>query len=323
VVTAGPAAQDRQVISDSLSALAERQFGLLSSSQLRALGHSPNAFAQRAAGTEWEALSDEVLRRVGAPRGRGQTAMAAVLDAGRGAHLSHSSGGSWWGVPGLLLEPVHVVRTSRTARRPPLVEVLHTVRSLPPEWTTVLDGVPVVRPEQLAMQLFSQYRYERAERHVDALWSMRLLSGRSLRRLVIGQGRRGRNGIGGLRRFLDERGDDYVPPATGLEGRAIKVLKDAGIPMRRQVDSGGDRWTGRVDLRHEEVPLIAEVQSDRFHRALSSRRDDEQRRARLGAQGFVVVELWEDQVWHRPWEVVDHVARGVDEARARRRRSSA
>lgn len=234
MVDAATDVDDRKMISDSLSALVERQFGLVSATQLRELGHSPNAFAQRAAGTGWVALSDEVLRRVGAPSGRGQLAMAAVLDAGRGAYLSHSSGCSWWGVPGLLLEPVHVVRTSRTTRRPPLVGVLHTVRSLPSQWTTVLDGVPVVRPEQLAMQLFAQYRYERAERHVDSLWSLRLLSGRSLRRLVIDQGRRGRNGIGGLRRFLEERGDDYIPPASGLEGRAIKVLADAGIPMRRQ-----------------------------------------------------------------------------------------
>lgn len=65
-----------------------------------------------------------------------------------------------------------------------------------------------------------------------------------------------------------------------------------------------------------------EVQSDRFHRALSSRRDDLLRRAALEAQGFVVVELWEDQIWHRPWEAVELVRQGVLRVRARRRSHS-
>ena len=305
---------------DDLLRLAEHQYGVVSATQLRELGLGPNAFARRAGGTQWEALSDEVLRRTGVPSGRGLTAMAAVLDAGVGAVLSHSSAASWWGVPGCLLEPVHVARDSYSTRRPRLPMALHTVRHLPPEWTTALDEVPIVRPELLAMQLFAQHRYERAERYVDHLWSMRLLSGSSIDRLLTAHGQRGRNGIGGLRRYRDERPGVYVPPASALEGRAIRILGDAGIPMRAQVDVGADQWVGRVDLLHHEEPLVAEVQSDRFHRSLTSAQDDLIRRERLEQAGWVVVELWEHEVWFRPQDVVEKVRRGVLEARASRLR---
>lgn len=318
MVRAGRRVEAAPMPDEQLSSLAEQQFGLVSATQLRQFGYPAAAFADRAAGTEWEALNDEVLRRRGAPAGRGQWALAAVLDAGSGSALSHSSAGSWWGVPGLLLRPLHVTRASRSRRRPGLVDELHTVRLLPTNYLTTLDGVPIVRPELLAMQLFAQFRYERAERHVDALWSMRLLSGRSLARLLIEQGARGRDGIGGVRRFLDERGEDYVPPASGLEGRAIKILDEVGIPMRRQVDSGGDQWDGRVDLRHLVEPLIVEIQSERYHAALSSRRDDEARRQQLERDGFVVVQVWDDEVWHRPHGMIDRVRDGAWAARARR-----
>ena len=64
-------------------------------------------------------------------------------------------------------------------------------------------------------------------------------------------GERGRNATAGLRRYLEPLGVNYVPVATNLERRAISILEQAGYAMRRQVDSGGEHWDGRVDLRHE------------------------------------------------------------------------
>jgi very-short-patch-repair endonuclease len=117
-----------------------------------------------------------------------------------------------------------------------------------------------------------------------------------------------------LRDLLDERGDGYVPPASNLEARFASIVAEAGLPeMRRQVDSGGDRWVGRVDFRDARLPLVVEVQSEAFHTALTDRVADEARLAALRRAGFEVVEVTEAQVWHRPREVV-HLER---EARAR------
>jgi very-short-patch-repair endonuclease len=301
----------------ALLELAEQQHGLITRLQARELGTTRQATAQRLATDRWEPVTDAVVRRRGAPATTAQRALAAVLDAGPGSVLSHLSAASWWGLEGCSLTPLHVTRLSRSTRYSELAEV-HVVRALPVQWTTVLHQVPIVRPELLTLQLFAVCRDERAERLVETLWAKRLLSGRSISQFLDHLGKRGRNGTAGLRRYLDARGEDYTPPATGLEARTMQVLRDEGIDLRPQVDSGGSSWTGRVDFRHPRVPLIVEVQSERYHSALVDRLADRRRLAALRAAGFVVVEVSDAQVWSRPWEVVEAVRRGFLEAQTKR-----
>jgi len=301
---------------DQLYELAERQHGLVARYQLHDLPPTRQAMHQRLHTSKWEHVTDHVARLRGSPRTKGQKVLAAVLDAGRDAALSHQSSGSWWGLAGCSLEPLHVTTTSRSSRSTSLA-LLHVVRELPEQWVTQLDGVPVVRPELLALQLFGALREERAERLVESLWSMRLLSGPSIERFIDEMGRRGRNGTAGLRRYLAARGPDYVPPASNVEARAIQVLREWGFHFRRQVDSGGDRWTGRVDLRHATLPLIVEIQSERYHSALVDQLADRRRIAELEAAGFVVIEVTDLQVWTRPRELVEAVREGILEARRR------
>jgi hypothetical protein len=167
----------------------------------------------------------------------------------------------------------------------------------------------------MVLDLCASEHPRRAARALDDAWRRRLLSGRSLRALVDETSIQGRPGLGVLRALLGERGDDYVPPASNLESRFAAIVAQAGLPeMRRQVDSGdGDRWVGRVDFRDAHLPLVVEVQSETFHSALSDRVHDRIRSSALRAAGFEVVEVTEEQVWHRPHEVV----RAVREARAR------
>ena len=295
---------------DPILALAERQHGLITRRQLRHLGMDRRSVRRLEFGPGWTALSDEVLRRTGSAESDAQRLLAAVLDAGPGAYLSHLPAGSWWGLAGCFRFPAHVVRTSRSRRCTELAE-LHVVRALPERWTTVLDGVPIVRPELLALHLFAVCSEERAVRLVETLWSMRLLSGASIEQFLTELGRSGRNGTAGMRRYLEERGPGYVPTASGVEARVQRILRDVGIELRPQVDSGGESWTGRVDFRHAVVRFILEVQSERYHSALVDREADRRRIKRLRADGFVVAEVSDTQVWTQPWTVVEAVRAGL------------
>jgi very-short-patch-repair endonuclease len=149
------------------------------------------------------------------------------------------------------------------------------------------------------------------------MWRRRLLSGRSLRGFVGDASAQGRPGLQVLRALLDERGDDDAPCVSNLDSRLAAVIACSGLPeMRRQVDSGGDVWVGRVDFRDERLPLIVEIQSERYRTALTDIRVDEVRLAALRDAGFTVVEITEDQVWHHP----DEVVRLIGEARRACRR---
>jgi hypothetical protein len=295
--------------------LAARQHGVALAEEAHALGVAREELRHLVRSGRVDRVTPRVLRVPGAPRTDLQAVLIAVLDAAPGAFASGPTAAALWKVPGYRLLPVHVVRPRGVSGRRSSLAVLHEVKRLLPHHVTVLDDVPVVRPERMVLDLCASEHPRRAARALDDAWRRRLLSGRSLRALVDETSIQGRPGLGVLRALLDERGDDYVPPASNLESRFAAIVAQAGLPeMRRQVDSGdGDRWVGRVDFRDAHLPLVVEVQSETFHSALSDRVHDRIRSSALRAAGFEVVEVTEEQVWHRPHEVV----RAVREARAR------
>lgn len=305
-------------IAPSVICLAERQHGVVAVHQLHDLGLDPVQVARLHAVHGWEQLTADVLRRTGSTPCAAQRVAAAVLDAGPGAVLSHDSAAAWWGHGGSPLErPVHVSTTRNSSRRRSLTRV-HRVRRLEAQWVTDRLGVAVARPPLVALNLFAIHSYERASTVTDALWSQRLLTGRSIAMFLDVMGRRGRNGTAGLRRYLSERGEHYVPPDSGLESRVRSILDAAGIPMRRQVNSGDESvWIGRVDFRHPSLPLIVEVQSELHHTSLVDRRHDKRRIEALEAAGFEVVELTDELVWTDPAAVVAAVRAGLRRARER------
>ncbi len=79
--------------------------------------------------------------------------------------------------------------------------------------------------------------------------------------------------------------------------------------MKSQVDLGEERWCGRVDFFADDRTLVVEVDSEKFHSALSDVEADKRREQHLRAAGFVVGRVTDTQVFHRPWEVVDLVRR--------------
>ncbi|WCO65472.1 DUF559 domain-containing protein [Iamia majanohamensis] len=202
---------------------------------------------------------------------------------------------------------------------------VHLPRHLPDPFAADLDGVPVVRPALILLQLAPRVHPARLARLLDWMWTRRLLSGPSVRAELEPVMHRGRAGTAVLRDLLDSLPDDYVPAASGLESRFASIVADHDLPaMRRQVDLGdGERWCGRVDFLACDLPLVVEVDSDRYHRALTDREADRRRQGRLDAAGFVVARVDEFQVWHRPGEVVERVRAAAWEARARRASSEA
>lgn len=300
--------------------LAARQHGLVSIRQATELGFGPGQRSRLADGRRWERLTPRVLRLVGAPDTDGQDAMGAVLDAGDRAALNRESAAAWWRIPGNELRPLHVARHRDETGRPHRRAANHEPVFLPPGHVVELEGVPTVVPARALFEIAgTRHRgaelpwwIERMERMVDNAWSMRLVKGRTLHAMLDDLATRGRPGIQVMRQVLAKRGLDYVPPASGLESRFMQILEAAGEPpLRRQVDTGDEvGWIGRVDFRDAELPLVVEVQSERFHTSLVDRGRDTIRVERLERAGFVVLQITDEQIWHRPSEVVDAVRRG-------------
>ena len=75
--------------------------------------------------------------------------------------------------------------------------------------------------------------------------------------------------------------------------------------LERQVRVGGDAPIGTVDYRHRKLPLVVEINGEVFHSSLSDRTADAERYATLVAAGFAVMVVWEYDVFHQPWRIVD------------------
>lgn len=152
-------------------------------------------------------------------------------------------------------------------------------------------------------------------RTVDSAWSMRLTDGPRLTRALDELRRSGRDGIERMEVIIDERGPDWIPPESGLEHRFHALLRDDGqAPMRLQVGIGDDTFIGRVDALDDDASVIVEIQSNRFHRSPTDVAADAIRRGRLEAQGYLVIEVWEDEIFHDPGPALARIRR----ARSRR-----
>jgi very-short-patch-repair endonuclease len=292
---------------DHLRALAEGQHGLITRGQAREAGLTRDAWRHRVARGDWQEMSPRVARRAGSAPTDEQRALAGVLDAGPGGLLTFPAAAALWGIPGYRLDPIHVATSRRNVRS--TLATLHVPRMDVSPFVAELRGVPVVRPSLLLLQMAAVVHPERLGRHLDHLWSRRLVSGPSVRAEVDHLLHRGRPGTVALRTLLDSRPADYVPPASGLESRFLQIVADHDLPaMRAQVDLGDDeQWCGRVDFLAVDAPLVVEVDSERYHGSLSSTEDDARREARLVAAGFTVARVRDFEVWHRPAEVARRV----------------
>jgi len=307
---------------ERVRSLAATQHGAITAEQLNEIGMGRHSRDNHVSQGDLSWLTPRVLGIGGAPDTAAQRLLVTVLDAGRGAALSHTSALAHWGVRGFVARPVHVIRRRDIDDHPVRGTVLHEVRFLPRGEVRALDGIPVVSPVLALLQLASTRCSDiKLGLAIDAAWSDRLVAHGTLTAIDRLMSRQGRRGLVRFRELVERRGPEYVPPASNLEARFAVILERAGRePMRRQVDTcGDDGWIGRVDFRDERLPVVAEIQSERFHSGLLPTKRDAERVARLRASGIEVVEITDTQIFFHP----DEVLTLVDAARARAARDAA
>lgn len=118
------------------------------------MGLSRKAMRHRIVSGDWVAHGPRVLRRAGAPWVRGSPLLRALLDAGPGAVLSHGTAAAWWGLPGFDLRTIEVTRPRGVTGTPvAFADRLHEVLTLGADHVTVLEGIPIVRPERVVLEL--------------------------------------------------------------------------------------------------------------------------------------------------------------------------
>ena len=303
-----------QVIRD----LARTQQLLVSRRQLLVAGLDRRAITRRIQSGLLEEVTSRVLRLGGSPTFPAQRLMIPLLHVGREAYLSHTTAAAWWGIAGFRPDRIHlsVERVFHWQEEMRPVIVHHS--TVIPDWCRkVHRGIPIVSPALVILQLAGSIDKDRASRALDNAWSLRLLDGQTIDALLLRLGRRGRNGVTVLRELRRLRPHPWVPPASNIESRFGELAERNGLKFRRQVNVGDEEWSGRVDFLADDCPLIVEVLSERYHASLTDRANDEARRDRHAQMGFVVVEVWDHEIFHSPGVVVERIRRARLELLAR------
>jgi very-short-patch-repair endonuclease len=263
-------------------------------------------------------VGSRVLVVAGSPPGPRQDLAIVQLDAGPQAAISHEAAAALFQLPGFFFGPLDVSRARRPERGTIFIGELHEPSWLPEEHIIEFEGIRVTRVPRLVFDLAGTLTEGRFRRTFANVVSKHPSVLRELHRMLPAIARRGRPGIALMREVLEANPVGSVVEESGLEGRVIRILADAGIAVRKQVDVGDDaRWIGRVDMKLVDEPVTIEVDSYLYHGSLLDQAADAARDDAMNDAGFGVARISEDQVWHRPWEVVAKVQKARVEVRAK------
>lgn len=271
-----------------------------------------------------ERVNSRILRHLAVPSSLCGQLIAPVLDAGPGTVLWGSSASLLFGF-GRDRDPlVHVARLLHSAPNP--LGRVHRLVTLEPVDVTDHLGVPVARAERVILALaeaatrdWKPTRFKHTEltdvqvlapviahmaKVLDHAWSMGLIDGERIHDLCERMRGHGQAGIVVLRELLRTRPPDYIPPESGLEIRFEEIIGFLVSELDRQVEVfDAEGLIGRVDYHAKELPLVFEINGERFHTSLTDRAEDEARYRRILVTGRSVVVLWEYDVWQRSKQV--------------------
>lgn len=283
-------------------ALAERQLGLITRSQLTADGAGPSTVQRLVAAGHLVPVASGVFRMGGAPTGWSQDVLAACLAAGPLTVGSHRTAGALHDHLGLragrridLIAP----RWHRT-HRGSLVTV-HEALDLRAEDVTSVGPVPVTTPVRTVLDLASCLSPERLARVADAVVRTDDSAAAALERRFQQTRRRGKRGYTALAAVLEEVLGRPLSTESPLEDRTVALIEAQGLPLpvaQHPVTIAGT--TVRLDLAWPDLALAVECDGLAHHRDVHAFRWDRRRQNLLVLAGWTILRVTWDDVVARP-----------------------
>lgn len=295
-----------------MAALANGQHGIVGRDQLLALGLTSSAIGRRVDIGRLHAIHRGVYA-VGHTaitiRGRW---MAAVLASGDGAVLSHRSATALWGIWGSGAGEIHVTvpRKSRSQR-----SLRRHFGVLPDDEQEVVDGIPVTSASRAILDLAGEKGETAAEAALREAEYLGIYGRASLPALLERYPRHRGTPMCGT--ALDRVGDDPGGRIRSpLEELFLPFLDAHRIPRPRLnawLTVGEDRY--QVDCLWDDACLVAELDGFKSHGTKRAFRKDRKRDRRLGAAGYRVIRITEDQLASEPEDLAADLRRSLTTVR--------
>jgi very-short-patch-repair endonuclease len=294
----------------AIEALAARQHGVVSRTQLMELGFSSAAVARRVGSGQLRTLHSGVYQ-VGPLEGPHAIEMAAVLAAGPSALLSHGSALRVWKLGSGPRRPVHVTVPGRRERRRAGI-VVHRPRRLDESERALLSGVPITSPLRTLVDTASTLGSGELAKALASAERMGLVTPAELAELEARY--RGRRGIR-LLRALARPEADRVFTRSEAEERCLMLLRNAGLPPPHTNVPVGPY---ELDFFWPDANVAVEVDGWAFHRTRPQFENDRRKDNWLRGRGIEVVRLTWRQITREPVAAAVQVGQALALARLRR-----
>jgi very-short-patch-repair endonuclease len=298
----GTAPTGRLTTDGTIHALAARQHGVVTRSQLRHEGVGDDAIDGRIARGLLRPLHRGVFG-VGPVESTLAPEMAALLACGPQAWIGHFSAARMY----LMLPPakpacdIHVLTRDHHRRHGGIR--LHRVPGLRPDEVTRLHGIAITRPSRTLIDLAGSASPRELERALAEALALRLVTLAGLRKHVDRLA--GNRGTAALRALLDS------PPAvtrSEAEARFLLSVRRARLPAPET----NVRVAGfEVDFLWRKERLIVEIDGYAFHGASAAFENDRRRDLTLTASGMRVVRITWRQLTREPEAVIVSVAQAL------------
>jgi very-short-patch-repair endonuclease len=268
----------------ALAALADRQWGVVSLAQLRALGIGARAVQQRAAAGRLHRVHRGVYA-VGhrALRVEGRR-VAAVLACGPGAVLSHRTAAAHWGL--LATDQVGIDVTAPRSRQGAPGIRLHSSRSLDAQETTRHQGIPITTVHRTLLDLAATTRADQLERALAQAMYLQLYDHRAITDVITRS-----NGHRGTKVLAQATKQEPQITKSAWETRMLKLVRKARLPepICNRPLHVPDYGECKPDFYWPAHNLIVETDGWEAHRTLAAFRADRAKDAALTAAGYRVV----------------------------------
>ncbi|MDX6671032.1 MAG: hypothetical protein QOI91_1395 [Solirubrobacteraceae bacterium] len=284
--------------------MAGRQHGVVSRSQLLALGLGADAIDHRLAAGRLHPLHRGIYavgHRVVSREGRW---MAAVLAAGPGAVLSHRAAGALWDLRPTARAQVEV--TAPRALRSRGALQMHRTELAQDERTTH-RGIPVTTPARTLLDLAAVLPGPALGRAAEQAEALHLVDWASLDESLKRHPRR--PGAPRLRAILDS-GRVGIVTRSELEARFLALVTAAGLPaprMNARIAVGGRRL--EVDCVWPESRVAVELDGHAYHSTRAAFERDRARDRLLQAAGWRVIRITWRQLHDEPQAVLGDLKR--------------
>jgi hypothetical protein len=249
-----------------------------------------------------ERLARHTFRIAGVPVSWRQRLLAACLEAGEGAAVSHRSAAALHRFDGF--PPGVVEITVPHGRRDFHMTgvIVHSSSCWAAEDITEIGGIPVTTAERTLSTLAGVSSEEQVESALDSAERDRTVHRSDVTRVHDEVRQRGRNGVAALARILERRAELAGIPRSVLERRMLTLLHRHHIPLPAcQVPvRRPDGRLAYLDFAYRDLGLGIEVDGNTAHATPAQRSADNDRANGITLKDIRLIRFTYQQVIHQP-----------------------